>query len=147
MRTEWEEQTRKLGIAANVSFVGQVPWPDVPQYIAGFDVGYTGQIQLQVGKMYHSPLKLYEYMAMAKPVIASAFEDAQRAIQDGETGFLFEPGNKEDLKRALTRAYQVREQLPIMGHQAREITVAQHSWIARIKTMMESLEAILARRG
>lgn len=145
MRTEWEERAKKLGIAANVSFVGQVAWPDVPQYIAGFDVGYTGQIQLQVGKMYHSPLKLYEYMAMAKPVVASAFEDARRTIQDGETGFLFEPGNKEDLKRTLTRAYQVRDELPSMGQQAREITVAEHSWIARVKTMMESLEAIIEK--
>ncbi len=51
--------------------------------------------------MYHSPLKLYEYMAMAKPVVASAFEDAQRVIRDRETGFLFQPGDKEDLKRTL----------------------------------------------
>lgn len=146
MRMEWETQSQKLGIASNVAFVGQVPWSEVAQYIAGFDVGYTGQIQLQVGKMYHSPLKLYEYMAMAKPVIASAFEDAQRMIQEGKTGFLFEPGNKEDLKHALSCAYQAKEQLSAMGQQAREVVVAQHSWVARIKTMIVGLEQILGTK-
>jgi len=143
MRAEWEEQTQSLGIASNVTFVGQVPWEGVPPYISGFDVGYIGHIQMQVGKMYHSPLKLYEYMAMAKPVVASAFEDAQRVLQEGETGFLFEPGNKEDLKRALKSAYQAREQLPAMGQRSRDLMVAQHSWLARVSTMVTAIEQIL----
>jgi glycosyltransferase involved in cell wall biosynthesis len=143
MRAEWEEQTQSLGIASNVTFVGQVPWEGVPHYISGFDVGYIGHIQMQVGKMYHSPLKLYEYMAMAKPVVASAFEDAQRVLQERETGFLFEPGNKEDLKRALKSAYQAREQLPAMGQRARDLMVAQHSWLARVSTMVTAIEQIL----
>ena len=146
MSATWQAQAQRLGIASNVNFVGRVPWSDVPQYMAGFDVCYTGQVQLQVGKMYHSPLKLYEYMAMAKPVVASAFEDAQRMIQEGETGFLFEPGNQEDLKRALKRAYESKEQLPVIGQQAREVVVAQHSWVARVKTMIADLEQILGNK-
>ncbi|MEM7772329.1 MAG: glycosyltransferase family 4 protein [Cyanobacteria bacterium P01_A01_bin.37] len=144
MRDEWEAKAQTLGIGDTVKFVGQVPWADVPSYIAGFDVGYTGQIQLQVGKMYHSPLKLYEYMAMAKPIVASAFEDAKRTIQDGETGFLFEPGHKEDLKRALRLAYQLRPQMNHMGEQARQTAIEHHSWIARMRDMTTKVEAILS---
>lgn len=146
IRKQWEAQSQKLGISDSVAFIGQVPWLEVPQYIAGFDVGYIGHVQMQVGKMYHSPLKLYEYMAMAKPVIASAFDDAQRVIKEGETGFLFEPGNQEDLKRKITYAYQAKEQLSVMGQRARSLIVAQHSWIARIKAMTVSLEEILGRK-
>lgn len=143
MYAAWKDLSQRLGVASRVAFVGQVPWLEVPPYMAGFDVAYTGQVQLPVGKMYHSPLKLYEYMAMAKPVVASAFEDALRVLQEGETGFLFEPGNKEDLKRALTRAYQVREQLPAIGLRARELMVKQHSWGARVSTMTVAIERIL----
>lgn len=147
MYETWRTQAHSLGIASNVAFVGRVPWAEVPEYIAGFDVCYTGQVEIQqVGRMYHSPLKLYEYMAMAKPIVASAFEDARRMLQDGETGFLFEPGNKEDLKRALTRAYHSKEQLSLMGQQAREVVLTQHSWVARVKTMIEGIEQILAKK-
>ncbi len=145
MRSPWEARARELGIADHVNFVGQVPWADVPAFIAGFDVGYTGQIQMQVGAMYHSPLKLYEYMSMAKPVVASAFEDAQRTLADRETGFLFEPGNKEDLKRALRDAYHARDQLTIMGKHARNMAIKHHSWIARIEDMSTRLRQILSQ--
>ena len=147
MRAEWEAKATTLGIGEAVKFVGQIPWAEVPAYIAGFDVGYTGQVQLQVGKMYHSPLKLYEYMAMAKPIVASAFEDAQRTIEEGETGFLFEPGNKDDLKRALRQAYSAREQLRQMGDRSRQIAIEDHSWIARMSDMTAKVEAILSNQS
>ncbi len=147
MYETWRTQAQSLGIDSNVTFVGRVPWLEVPEYIAGFDVCYTGQVEIQqVGKMYHSPLKLYEYMAMAKPVVASAFEDAKRMLQEGETGFLFEPSNQKDLKGALTRAYKLKEQLPLLGQQAREAVLTQHSWVARVKTMIAGLEQILANK-
>lgn len=138
-----QAQAQKLGVASNVAFAGRVPWSDVPQYMAGFDVCYSGQLQLPIGKMYHSPLKIYEYMAMAKPVVASSFEDARRTIREGETGFLFEPGNKENLKLALTNAYMAKERLATMGQQAREEMVLQNSWVARVSSMADSIEQIL----
>ena len=143
MRESLEAQAQQLGLSSSVAFVGRVPWSEVPHYIAGFDVAFSGQVQLQVGKMYHSPLKLYEYTAMAKPVVASAFEDARRIIQDGETGFLFQAGDKADLKGAITRAYHSWSVLPTMGRKAREEIVANHSWTARIDTLITEVERIL----
>jgi glycosyltransferase involved in cell wall biosynthesis len=147
MKSTWENHTQELGISQHVSFVGRVSWQEVPQYLAGFDIGYSGQVQLQMGKMYLSPMKLYEYMAMAKPVIASAFEDAQRLVSEGNTGFLFQPGNKDDLKRALSEAYQKREKLPEMGQLARTEIVNHHSWTARVQALVEGAEQILEKRS
>ncbi|GAB1545065.1 hypothetical protein NUACC21_77410 [Scytonema sp. NUACC21] len=145
MQSTWEKQAEELGILPHVAFLGRVPWQDVPQYIAGFDVGYSGQVQLQMGKMYLSPMKLYEYMAMAKPVIASAFEDAKRLCDDTK-GFLFQPGDKDDLKRALVEAYQKREILPSMGKCARLEIVNHHSWTARVQTLIAGAEEILKKQ-
>ncbi len=146
MKSTWEKHAQELEISQHVSFVGRVSWQEVPQYLAGFDIGYSGQVQLQMGKMYLSPMKLYEYMAMAKPVIASAFEDAQRLVSDGNTGFLFQPGNKNDLKRALLEAYQKREKLSEMGQLARAEIVNHHSWTARVQALVEGAEQILEKR-
>lgn len=144
MRTKWESKAQKLGLSNNVKFVGQVPWNEVPSYIAGFDVGYSGHVKLQIGKMYHSPLKIYEYMAMGKPVLASAFEDAQRVLREGETGFLFQAGDMQDLKSALVRAYKSQAVLKEMGRQAREEILLNHSWIARVQTLIPIVDQILS---
>jgi len=136
-RAVWETQAQALDIASNVKFVGQIPRDEVPHYIAGFDIGYAGQVPPAMGQMYLSPLKLLEYMAMAKPVIASDFEDARRVTRNGETGFLFRGGYKEDLKRSLLRVYHCADQLPQIGHDAREEVVAHHTWTARVQTLID----------
>lgn len=146
MSSEWEQLARSLGVLDSVHFVGRVSWDRVPDYIACFDLGYSGQLPLAVGEMYHSPLKLYEYMAMGKPVIASAFADAKQLIREGETGYLFEPGSVEDLKRALRRAYAERETWHKMGQTARGEIVAKHTWEARVSEMISKIEAILGAK-
>jgi glycosyltransferase involved in cell wall biosynthesis len=146
MRTQWESKAQKLGLSNNVKFVGQVPWHEVPSYIAGFDIGYSGHVKLQIGKMYHSPLKIYEYMVMGKPVLASAFEDAQRVLREGETGFLFQAGDVQDLKSALVRAYKSQAVLEEMGYQARQEILLNHSWIARVQTLIQIVEQILGEK-
>jgi glycosyltransferase involved in cell wall biosynthesis len=139
-RAEWETQAQALDLASNVRFVGRIPRDEVPHYIAGFDIGYAGQVLPAIGQMYLSPLKLFEYMAMAKPVIASDFEDARRVTCNGEIGFLFRGGDKEDLKRKLLRAYHCADQLPEIGYNAREEVVAHHSWTARVQTLIDFVQ-------
>ncbi|ETW95490.1 MAG: hypothetical protein ETSY2_48055 [Candidatus Entotheonella gemina] len=147
MRATWEAETESFGIKEHVAFVGRVEWEEVPSYIAGFDVGFSGQKQMEIGKMYLSPLKLYEYMSMAKPVVASAFADAHQLVFEGKTGFLFTPDDKDDLKRALSRAYHQREALHGMGLLARQEVVAYHSWTARGKKLVDGIEHILAKQA
>jgi glycosyltransferase involved in cell wall biosynthesis len=143
MKLAWEERVEQLQLTENIVFVGRLPWQEVPQYIAGCDIGFSGQIQLQMGKMYLSPMKLYEYMAMAKPVIASAFEDAQRLVCEEKTGFLFQPGDKNDLKCVLIRAFNQQEKLAEMGQLARKEIEANHSWSARVNDLIEGSHQIL----
>jgi len=146
-RSTWEELAGKLGVLGRVSFTGRVPFSEVPSYIQGFDLTFSGQKPLGAGVMYGSPSKIYEYMAMAKPVIASdSFEDSGTLIRDGETGFVFEAGSKESLKSALRRAFQMREGWQKMGIKAREVVIAHHSWQARIKEMIPQIEEVLRRK-
>lgn len=146
MRQRWEEQVRKLGIAEHVAFTGRVPRPVAPSFIAGFDIGYSGQLALQLGQMYHSPLKIYEYMSMAKPAIASAFQDAQRVIHDGIDGFLFAPGSKESLKEAIRRAYDARGELKHIGAAARAEVLAHHSWTSRARSLLGAIDRMQSVR-
>ena len=147
MASTWFELTQNLGLEKQVQFVGRVPWQEVPPYIAGCEIGYSGQLQLQMGKMYLSPMKLYEYMSMGKPVLASAFEDAQRLINEGETGFLFQPGDKQTLKQALLKAFDTQDQLLSMGQKARKQIEIEHSWTNRVQHLLEKTETILSRKN
>jgi glycosyltransferase involved in cell wall biosynthesis len=73
-------------------------------------------------------------------VVAAAFEDAGRLVAGKGTGFLFQPGDKDDLKRALREAYANRLALPAMGQQARAEIVAHHSWLSRVQDLIGKVE-------
>ena len=91
-----------------------------------------------------SPLKLYEYLAMATPVVAAGYEDAERLLSQSDAGFLFEPENKNDLKRALREAY--REDCEVLrekGRSGREMVRKHHSWTARVKHLNEETRRII----
>ena len=95
---------------------GTVAREAVPAIIASGDVGYSGHTDSQGRAVFRSPLKLYEYMAMAKPIISSAVADAvDLVVNGGETGYLFDAGSTDGLSQALRRAYVARERLPAMG--------------------------------
>lgn len=147
-RAEWEAEARRLGVEEHVTFTGYLPRSEVPAHIAGFDVGYSGPARLATGNMYMSPIKLYEYLAMATPVVAAAYEDARRLLEPRNTGYLFTPESLDDLKRALREAYAEQEALlEYKGQEARAAIVANHSWEARVRYLVEAVPHVLQRTG
>jgi glycosyltransferase involved in cell wall biosynthesis len=67
-------------------------------------------------------------------------------IGEEERGYLFLPGDVEDLARALRKAYQERHLWPAKGQKARELIVREHSWEARVRDMVAQVEGILEKK-
>lgn len=147
MLASWQERAAALGIADRVVFTGQVAGTEVGALLARCDVGYSGPRVMAIGSMYHSPIKLYEYMAQGLPVLAAAFDDARKLVAGRGTGFLFAPGDEADLRRALRELHAQRAGLPRMGAAARALVAAEHSWPARVRDLIPAVQDILAASG
>jgi glycosyltransferase involved in cell wall biosynthesis len=78
-RPNLEELVSKLEIQNDVIFTGQVPYFDVPDYIAAADVCLSPVPPLSIYKV-SSPTKMFEYMAMGKPVVANEEIPEQREV-------------------------------------------------------------------
>ncbi len=142
IRQELENKVNELDIGNFVKFTGFVPQEKVPGFISGFDIGYTGQTKRTESRMYCSPIKLYEYMAMAIPAIASDYEDTRRVINNG-TGYLFEIENDQDLKQVIIDAYRDQEIFSKMGMMARNDIIQNHSWEARVSKLIIEIEKLM----
>ena len=147
MLTPWRERATALGIADKVVFTGQVAGDAVGALLARCDLGYSGPRVMAIGSMYHSPIKLYEYMAQGLPVLAASFDDARKLVAGRGTGWLFAPGDAGDLCRALREVQVQRGQLPRMGAAARALVAAEHSWAARVRNLIPAVRAVLAARA
>ncbi|MBF0372041.1 MAG: glycosyltransferase family 4 protein [Alphaproteobacteria bacterium] len=95
-RQELEERARALGLADRVTVMGVVPHDEMPEVIAAFDVALQ-----PCSVAYASPLKLFEYMAMGKAVVAPALENIREVVRHGEDAWLFDPVERGGLEKAI----------------------------------------------
>jgi glycosyltransferase involved in cell wall biosynthesis len=68
------ERLRRLAERSNVCWVGFRPYEDLPRYVAAFDVALIPYVENDYTRSCF-PLKLYEYLAAGKPVVASGLPE------------------------------------------------------------------------
>lgn len=91
------EQVASLNLAERVQFVMPQPQPVVAQYLAAADVL---AIPDTVTDVTASPLKLFEYMAMGRPIIAVDLPALREVIDERAARFV-RRGDVDDLRTAL----------------------------------------------
>lgn len=89
--------------APNLHVLGPKPYSEVPHYIKSFDVGLI-PYQLTPFNLAANPLKLYEYMALEKPVVSTALPSAQ---EHGDAVWI--ANDADELSRALRSALADRD--------------------------------------
>ncbi len=123
-RPALERQAAALGVAARVQFAGFQPRRAIPDLIRQFDIALQPR-----AVPYASPLKLFEYMACGRAIVAPDQPNMREILEDGVSALLFNPDEPGALWRAigrLARDPQLRERL---GHGARQALEArQFTW-------------------
>lgn len=114
-------------------FTGFVPYAEVPKYIALADVAVApynpkGAANMDRHGFYFSPLKLFEYMACAKPVVTTNVEIVSELLKEHRCGVLVEPGNAEELSEAIMYLLKNREKAVEMGKRGREAVLGRYTW-------------------
>ncbi len=129
----------ELGLGDYIELLGHRSWDEVPALLAEADVALSPQLPMAIGSMYHSPLKLYEYLAAGLPVIATEFPDARGLLVGPGAGWVVPPGDVDALAGALGEAAGDRERLGAMGRAGREHVMIHHTWARRAETIVDEL--------
>ncbi len=109
-----------------VHFTGAVPPEEIPGWLASVDVAVAPYPPLR--GFYFSPLKVYEYMAAGRAVIASRIGQLENLIVHGENGLLYDPGDTDGLTALLRRLHDDPAARQRLGANARETILREHSW-------------------
>ena len=97
-RAALEGLAASTGVADRVRIVGIVGRDHVRDYVAAFDVALQ-----PAANPYASPLKLFEYLALGRAIVAPAQPNLREVLRDGTDAVLFDPDDAQGLERGLDR--------------------------------------------
>jgi PEP-CTERM/exosortase A-associated glycosyltransferase len=134
-------RARELGVEGKVVFPGRVPHQDVQRYYDLVDVLVYPRYPMRLTDTV-TPLKPLEAMAMGKLLVASNVGGHCELIRDGETGLLFEAGNRSALVATVERALSDTELEARIAPRARRFVEEERTWartVARYEPVYRGL--------
>lgn len=143
-RAQIQQRVTQQGLAASVLMTGMVPHHHIPYMLALADVLVAPSPALppdQGGT--GTPLKLFEYMAAGKAIVATAVDQATAVLEHDKTALLTPPGNARAFAAAITYLLQNPAQLTRLGANARGQAQTKHSWEEYARQLTEIYRRLL----
>ena len=112
-------------------FVGMIDYQNIPFFINISDFCVAPFILRRNEKTGVSPLKIFEYMACGKPIVASRVEGLEFIEEEG-VGCLIEPEDVESLRKALYDLIKEPQERIRMGQKGSQIARENFSWESRV---------------
>ncbi|MBL8164479.1 MAG: glycosyltransferase family 4 protein [Anaerolineae bacterium] len=119
---------------------GQVSPDRVPLYLAALDVCAMPFPWTEHFAYYASPMKLFEYMASGRAIVASDLPSTAEVVSDGETALLYPPGDAAALSAAICRLRDDTALRDRLGQAARETVMLHYTWAARAGFILGHLQ-------
>jgi glycosyltransferase involved in cell wall biosynthesis len=114
-----------------VRVVGHVPPAEVPAWLAAADVlVLPNSASEAISTRYTSPLKLFEYMAARRPIVASDLPSLREVLRHGENAWLVPPDSPAGLAAGIAALLADQRHASRLADRARQ-DVTGRTWTAR----------------
>jgi glycosyltransferase involved in cell wall biosynthesis len=131
-RAELEQFCQREGFSDRVVFTGRKVHDEVSGLVAAMDIAV-----LLNSNAYGSPMKVFEYLAMGKAVIAPSVEPVLEVLREGETGLLIPPGDASAMAGKILELAADSDKRRRLGQAGREHVVKNHTWDRNAATIIE----------
>jgi glycosyltransferase involved in cell wall biosynthesis len=142
--TDWDLARWRRGAARqNLLFHGHVPPADLAGWMGVFKIAllpYQRRVRVSGGgdmARWMSPLKLFEYMAYSKAIVASDLPVIREVVEDGVTAMLCTPDAPGSWCSAIQRLIESSEAANAMGERARRLLLGRYTWVHRARLVLE----------
>lgn len=135
-----QESVHTRGWEQMVRLPGSIPHDAVAEYVALFDVAVMPD-----SNDYGSPMKIAEYMAAGKAVVAPRLGPIEEMVDDGRTGVLFDPGSGPALVFAIVGLLSDSARRADIGLAARRHVEQTLNWDTAAERVLDLAERTSGR--
>jgi len=134
----WQKIVENEGLSDYFEFLGRKPRDEIPKYIVCADVCLDSFPDEPYFAAAH-PIKLLEYGACGKPVVATNVTETANLIEHGTFGYLAKPGNYEEYGEFIIKLLSNPEKAEKMGQNFYDFVREKYQW----EKIVNKLEQIL----
>jgi glycosyltransferase involved in cell wall biosynthesis len=141
MLEKLEELACRLNVAHRIVFTDYVPSRLVPEILAATDIAVACFADETFVRC-KSPLKVAEYLAAGKAIVAS--DVGEVPWMTGDAAVLVKPGDVDDLARGITHLLENREERIALGILARRRAEDELNWQVSAKKQLSAYQLALS---
>src|SRR3989344_6115898 len=133
---EYKSLAQRFNVLPQCIFIGYQPYKRMIEYMKAMDAVVLPSPDKPLAH-YSSPLKLFEYMASGRPIIASNLPAIREVLND-KNALFFKPESGDDLARAI----KMIKASPALGyHLSRQALadVKNYTWTSRAENILKSI--------
>jgi len=134
----YKKMASKMNLTNNILFIGQVRHCLIPYYLKSFDILVMPFPWTKHYAYYMSPLKMFEYMAAQKPIVASDLPSIREILNDNNA-VLVEPDNPQSLAKAINQTLKNPDFSAKIAAQAYQ-DVQEYTWQKRTKNILKFIK-------
>jgi glycosyltransferase involved in cell wall biosynthesis len=138
-RAQCQELARRLGVADRIEWTGALTHAEAMARLSECDILASPHVPLDGQPFFGSPTKLFEYMAIGRPIVASALDQIAEVLEDGHTAVLVPPGDPAALAAGITTVLREPDQGRRLGAAARLEAEHAHRWDNRARCILKRL--------
>ncbi len=128
----------RLNISNFVDFCGNVGSSDLSRALSSSVVSVVPSVWYE-----NLPNSAIESMACGTPVVASNHGSLREVVEDGATGYLFNPGDPDDLARKLLLFFEDKIHTAAMSKNARMYAEEHFSSASHVKKLTSVFQALI----
>jgi glycosyltransferase involved in cell wall biosynthesis len=130
---------KELGLQDNVRLAGQVKHQEIYNLLSGCNIGMA-ILHPEPNYIESLPTKLFEYMAVGLPVIASNFPLWKEIVEGNNCGLTVDPLKPAEIARAVEYLIEHPEEARKMGQNGQKAVMEKYNWETESRKLIELYE-------
>tara|TARA_B110000967_G_C18901903_1_gene576379 strand:+ start:2925 stop:4040 length:1116 start_codon:yes stop_codon:yes gene_type:complete len=123
----------------NIKFLGHIPHNIIPSYLFSADILLALWSPMVPTINFCSPLKVFEYMAAGRVILAHGFSTIKEILSDGVNAYVADPEDLDDLNKKFKQALNDKNE-GIISSMARKDAFEKYSWSVRTNIIVNEFK-------
>jgi len=145
MDSTYYSEIKEVDTLGRLDYKGVLPYEKILMEFAKADIGFVCDYPLK-RHMEGLPIKLFEYMAVGIPIIASNFPLWKEIVEKNNCGICVDPTKPEEIAKAIKYLITHPDEAKKMGENGRKAVLEKYNWEKESEKLLNVYKEILDKK-